>query len=175
MKRLLGAIIAIFIGIPVVAILVGLALPRDHVVIMRISFSSPPKRVWSLISDFANTPSWRTDVTGVRIDNPSNPLRFTESSTQGDVPFEVVSQEPPKRQVVRVIDDEQPFGGTWMWELEPEGAGSRMTITEEGFIKNPLFRTMGVIFFRPTDTKRSYMEALAKALGENAQPGEIKR
>jgi hypothetical protein len=103
---------------------------------------------------------------------PSNDgkVRFTESSSQGDIPFEVMSQDPPRRQVVRVVDDDQPFGGTWTWELSyvvpttPGTGKTKLTITEAGFVKSPIFRTMGAIFFSPTDTMDGYLAALTKEL-----------
>ena len=75
---------------------------------------------------------------------------------------------------MRIVDDEQPFGGTWTWEIEPAASGSRLTITENGFVKSPIFRVMGAVFFSPTATMDAYLRALAKTLGETAEPKELR-
>ena len=171
MKRWLWVIAGVIVGVPLLAFIIGTFLPRDHVASMTMDLTAPPERVWALISDFEGTPKWRTDITRVRVDPPAGgAVRFTESSSHGDIPFEVVRQEPPRLQVVRIVDDDQPFGGTWTWELQPTGSGTRLTITEAGFIKNAIFRTMGALFFSPADTIDAYLRALAKGLGESAEP-----
>jgi uncharacterized protein YndB with AHSA1/START domain len=176
MKRWLLILAAVLVSLVLIAYVVGTFIPRNHVARRTIDLQAPPDTVWAIVSDFANTARWRDDVKGVRMDTPAGttPIRFTESSSQGDVPFEVMSQDAPRRQVVKVIDDDQPFGGTWTWELEPAGGGTRLTITEAGFIKNPLFRAMGLLFFSPTATLESYLRSLAKALGETAEPRAAK-
>jgi uncharacterized protein YndB with AHSA1/START domain len=170
----LWVVLAVVLGLPLVGFLIGTVLPRDHVARMAITLNSPPERVWTLISDFAGAARWRTDVRTVEM-RPSaqGPLRFVETSKQGAVTFELVSQEPPRRQVTRVVDEDQPFGGTWTWEIEQNGGGARVTITEAGFIKSPLFRVMGKLFFPPTATIDAYLRALAKELGETATPAEV--
>jgi len=169
--RWVWVIVGVVIGLPVMAFVIGTFLPRDHVATMAIDLKAPPERVWALISDFAGTPKWRTDITRLRMDPPvRGAVRFTESTSQGDVTFEVVHQESPRVQVVRVVDDDQPFGGTWTWDLQATGSGTRLTITEAGFIKNAMFRTMGALFFSPADTIDGYLRALAKTLGESAEP-----
>jgi uncharacterized protein YndB with AHSA1/START domain len=168
MKKWLIIALAVVIGLPLVAAAIGMFIPRDHEARMTIDLAAAPDRVWALVSDFANTPKWRSDVKSIVME-PSN-LRFTESSSMGDVTFEILTQEPPARQVVKVVDDNQPFGGTWTWQIDPNGSGSRVTITEAGFVKNPIFRALGAIFFSPTDSIASYLRALAKALGETAEP-----
>jgi uncharacterized protein YndB with AHSA1/START domain len=171
-KRALVILLVIVIGVPLIAYGVGLFVPRDHVASMTIDFEkASTAQVWKLITDFGNTPKWRSDVTGVRVSAQADgKTRFTESTSQGDVEFEVLEQSPGK-QVVKVVDDNQPFGGTWTWLVAPRpGGGTSVRITEVGFIKNPIFRTMGIIFFSPTDTMDGYLRSLAKALGENAEP-----
>jgi uncharacterized protein YndB with AHSA1/START domain len=171
MKRWMLVVLGVVIGLPLAAYGAGSFIPRNHVARLEIDLAAPPGRVWNLISDFQNTPSWRPDITRVRMDPvTAGAFRFTETSSEGDMPFEVVRQEPPNRQIVRIVDDNQPFGGTWTWRLEPQGAGTRLTISEDGFIKNPLFRLMGAFFFSPTDTIDRYLRDLAKALGEKAEP-----
>ena len=174
MKRWLFIILGSIAAVIVVAWVAGLFIARDHVASMSIELNKEPASIWTLISDFEHSTKWRTDISGVRMDAPvAGKVRFTESGPQGDVQFEVVSQQPPFRQSTRVVDDNQPFGGIWTWQLEPlDGPAprTRLTITEAGFIKSPIFRTMGRLFFSPTDTIESYLTALASALGESASP-----
>jgi uncharacterized protein YndB with AHSA1/START domain len=163
----------VVVGIPAALALIGAFVPRNHVARVGITLKSAPEKVWSMISDFAGTPRWRKDVSKVELTSSGSPVRFTEHSKQGKVPFEVVSQEPPNRQVVRVVDDDQPFGGTWTWELSPEGGGTRLLITEAGFVKNPIFRAVGLVFFKPTATLEAYLRGLAGELGESAAPEPV--
>ena len=175
MKRWVLIVAGVAVGVVLLAYVAGIFIPRDHVAAMSIDLNQDPGTIWSLISDFGNTTKWRTDVSAVRMDAPvDGKVRFTESGSQGDVQFEVVSQQAPFRQSVRVVDDDQPFGGVWTWQLErvldSPAPKTRLTITEAGFIKSPIFRTMGKLFFSPTDSIEGYLTALAKALGENALP-----
>jgi uncharacterized protein YndB with AHSA1/START domain len=164
--------LALLVLLVAAAYVAGLFIPRDHVAALQIDLKAPPERVWSVISDIGKTPEWRTGVSRVEMQpQPDGKIRFTESSSQGDIQFEVLRQDAPVRQVVRVVDDEQPFGGIWTWDLGSRGdAGTRLTITEAGFIKSPLFRTMGIFFFSPTETIDTYLRDLARRLGEDAAP-----
>jgi len=164
-------ILAVLVGVPVLAALVGLTLPRDHVAQMTIPLRADPARVWGLVSDVEGSARWRSDVTAVEVQPPHDGrTRFVEVGRQGRTPFELVSQSPMTEQVVRVVDDGLLFGGTWTYALAPDGAGTRLTITEAGFIRNPLFRVMSRLFFPPTRTMDGYLRALAVELGESAAP-----
>jgi uncharacterized protein YndB with AHSA1/START domain len=170
----LWIVLAVVIGVPLILFAIGSFLPRDHVARMSIELAAPPDRIWTLVSDLAGTARWRKDISAVTVESaPGGPVRYVEQSSHGKIPFEIVSQDPPRRQVVRVVDDDQPFGGTWTWELTPAAAGTRITITEAGFVKNPLFRVMSKLVFKPTNTIRSYLQALARELGEAAEPREV--
>ena len=174
MKRWMFILGGVILGLPLLAYVAGLFIPRDHVASSSIVLDKTPDAVWALVSDFAQSAKWRADITKVRMDPPvDGKVRFTESGTQGDVQFEVISQQPPFRQSVRVVDEGQPFGGVWTWQLDSvdtPAPKTRVTLTEAGFIKSPIFRTMGKLFYSPTDTMDSYLIALARALGENALP-----
>jgi uncharacterized protein YndB with AHSA1/START domain len=163
--------LAIVVAVPLALLGLGALLPRDHVARVAIELTSPPERVFAVVSDFGGTARWRDDVKTVEMKSgPPGTVRFVETGKHGKITFELVSQEPPRRQVVRVVDDDQPFGGAWTWEIEPTSTGSRLTITEAGFIKNPLFRVMGKLFFSPSATLESYLSSLARELGEDARP-----
>ena len=163
--RWLVIVVAVIVGAPLLLMLIGSFLPRNHTARVTRDLPATPDRVWALVSDFAGTPRWRKDVTAITVEpSTGGPMRFTEKSKQGAIPFEVLSQEPPRRQVVRIVDEKQPFGGTWTWNLEPSAAGTRLTITEDGFIKNPMFRVLSKLFFPPTATMEKYLGDLSHAL-----------
>ncbi len=171
MRTWLLATLGAVAGFVLLLVLVGMFLPREHTARATIELAASPERVWAVVSDFAGAARWRPDLEAVRIDTlPGGPIRFVETSSEGEIPFEVVSQEPPRRQVVRVIDDGLPFGGSWTWELVPLGGGTALTLTEDGFTRNPIYRAMGLVFFRPTESVARYLGALATALGEDAEP-----
>jgi hypothetical protein len=48
-----------------------------------------------------------------------------------------------------------PFGGTWTYELVEDGATTRVTLTEDGFVKAPLFRGVARLFMKPDATMRA--------------------
>ncbi len=158
-------------GLVLLLVLVGMFLPREHTARASIELAASPERVWAVVSDFAGAARWRPDLESVRLETvPGGPIRFVETSDEGEIPFEVVAQDPPRRQVVRVMDDGLPFGGSWTWELVPMGTGTGLTLTEDGFTRNPVYRALGLVFFRPADGISRYLGALATALGEDAEP-----
>jgi uncharacterized protein YndB with AHSA1/START domain len=171
-------IAVLVIGVPTVAVVtgtvVGMFLPRDHVAQVAVTLAAGRERVWALVSDFPGSARWRPDMKIEMQPAVEGHVRFAETTRQGRVLFEVVSQEAPARQVVRVVD-QVAFGGTWTWELAPGdsaagGRGTRLTITEDGFVKIPVFRVMSRLFFSPTASINTYLRALAKELGEGAEP-----
>jgi uncharacterized protein YndB with AHSA1/START domain len=164
------------VGIVLVMMAVGSALPSGHVAQMAIDLAAPRERVWALISDVGGTARWRPEVKSIELQPPAGGrVRFVERTGSGATPFEVMSQEAPARQVVRVVDDGLPFGGTWTWELEPAGAGTRLTVTEDGFVRNPVFRVMSRLFFPPTGTMNTYLRSLARELGESTEPHVLRK
>jgi uncharacterized protein YndB with AHSA1/START domain len=167
--------IGIIVGVPLIVAAVGMLLPRDHLAQMSIELGADPGRVWALVSDIPGTARWRPDVRAVEMRAAvGGRTRYVETTRQGNTPFEIVSQQAPARQVVRVVDNGLPFGGTWTWELAPARAGTRLTISEAGFIRNPIFRVMSRLFFPPTATMDGYLRALARELGESAEPTVVR-
>lgn len=97
----------------------GSYLPVAHVATRSRKLPARPEIVWGLINDPVATKGWG-----------------------GDNKTEVVEQDPP-RLLVRKIVGEKAFGGTWTFEIAPEGhEASTLTITERGEVYNPLFRTV---------------------------------
>lgn len=54
--------------------------------------------------------------------------------------------------------------------LGTEGDATRVAITEDGFIKNPIFRVLSRTVFSVASTQERWLTALARHLGSAASP-----
>ncbi len=154
---------AAMLALAIVITIIGYALPQDHVAFVQASVPMPPAAVFAKISDVGRFPEWRPDVQEVEILSPS-PLTWRERSGGDLITYEVVESRPHERLVVRIADANLPFGGTWTYELHPDGTGTRVAITERGQVYNPIFRFMSRFVFGHTAT----MDEVLKALGRGA-------
>jgi hypothetical protein len=65
-----------------------------------------------------------------------------------------------------IADPSLPFGGRWVYELEPTpSGGTRVTVTEEGEVYNPIFRVVSR-FMDQSATIKEYLTDLAGRFGE---------
>jgi hypothetical protein len=62
------------------------------------------------------------------------------------------------------------FGGTWTYELASDGTGTRISVTEAGWISNPIFRFMSRFLFGYYGSLDKYLKALGSRFGETVQP-----
>jgi len=129
------------------------------------TFSVPPEVIWSAMTDVAAFPSWRAGVTRVeRLPDRNGYPVWMEEGRSGKMTMAVERMEPPRVLVARIADPKLPFGGTWTYEITPDAGGSRLTITENGEIYNPLFRFMARFIFGYEGTIQSYLSSLEKRL-----------
>jgi hypothetical protein len=75
--------------------------------------------------------------------------------------FTIERMDPPRLLVTRVRPG-QPFGGTWTYEIAPAANGTRVKITEDGEIYNPLFRFMARYIIGYQGTINGYLAGLEK-------------
>ena len=143
--------------------LVGSRLPRSHRASREQALAASPEAVWTAVTDVQAFPSWRTDVRTVQRlpDRDGRPV-WIEEGGSGKMTLAVERWEPPRILVVRIADPDLPFGGTWTYEITPAAEGSRLKITEDGEVYNPLFRFMARFVFGYEGTIGSYMSALEK-------------
>ncbi len=151
--------------------LVGWMLPVGHVAIRSAEYPQPRERVFATITDVAQYPAWWSEVSRVEVlESQNGRTRFREHMSTGPIVFEMEEVSSPVRYVSRIADPEQPFGGTWTFELEPHGSGTRLTITEHGEVYNPIFRFMSRFMFSQTATMESFLAALEAGI-EKVRPG----
>ena len=150
------------VGLVVLLNLVGLALPRNHIAARRAVFAKPPDRVWDAMVELSEQVAAREKM-------PIELERDDQATT---------AATRPRTRISRIIDDKLPFGGRWYYELEPVDAGARLTITEAGFVKLPMFRIFTTL--APNATKTKFLRELGAKLDvpvtvEPAEPSTLAR
>jgi uncharacterized protein YndB with AHSA1/START domain len=161
-----------FLGVvaaTLVAAVIGATMEKSHVATRQAVYARTPNEVWEVITRFDRTAQWRTDVDAVEIES-GDPIRFVEMGPQGPLPLEVTEQDPPHKLVLLAADASLPFSGSWTFELAPVEGGTRLTITEQGSIDNPLFRFMARVFMDPAGTANTYLVDLGHHFGEEVTP-----
>lgn len=115
---------------------------------------------------FQTQPSWRKDVKKVELisDGPDGPVWREEGSNT--LSLRTTEWNPPLRLVRTIADKDLGFGGRWIYELAPQDGGTRVTVTEEGEVYNPIFRFISRLFLNQAATIESYLTALAQRFGE---------
>lgn len=159
-------------GLAALVIIVGAFLPRDHVATVAARILAPPDEVWRTITTPEEFPRWRPDVARVDMLAPGpNGPSWREHSRHGAITMVVDVAEPPHHLIARIADDHLPFGGYWDYRVEPDGAGaSRVTVSEHGWVSNPLFRFVSRYVMGHTGSLEQYLRALGKKYGAETTP-----
>lgn len=165
------------VGVIVLVTLVGAMQPRDHVATMTATIPAPPDTVWAALTDVAAHPSWRSDVQRIEmVSQPPAPLAWREHSKQGVMTLAVEVFDPPRRMVARITDKDLPFGGAWEYVLSPDGTDgsrTRVTITERGFVSNPIFRFVSRFMIGHYSMLDTYLKALGRKFGGDVTPVRV--
>lgn len=163
---------SVLVGCVALAMLAGSLVSRDHRATSTIELRASPAMVWAAITDWRQFPQWRKDLKAVEaFVSPDGKQGWVETSGFGRMPLVVESAEAERLFVGRIADDGLPFGGTWTHRLEtlPDG-GTRVSTTEDGFVKPAIFRLLARFVFGYHKTLNDYQRALAGKFGEAAQP-----
>ena len=165
MRKTLVYVVIVLVALLGFALLVGLLLPTAHRTSRQGIYAAAPDDVWRAITDVEAFPSWRDGVEGVeRLPDRDGRSVWTEHTSDGSLTFATERSEPPRLLVIRIADRNLPFGGTWTDEIAPAARGSRLTITEDGEIYNPLFRVMARFVFGYEATIERYLSSLQRHL-----------
>ena len=150
---------AALVVLVIVVTAIGYALPQDHVASVEATLPARPQQVFQRISDPSRYPEWRKDVARVELLG-TQPVRWREHGSDDPITYEVVESRPVERHIVRIADPDLPFGGTWTYDLAPNGTGTRLVITERGEVYNPIFRFMSRFVFSRTATMERFVTSL---------------
>ncbi len=163
----------LLVAAALIVVLIGWMLPRDHVATSAVVLRQPPDSVWPVIRDFARYPDWWPQVkTSARVADVDGREAWSQQvGPGGPLVTAVVEETPPTRAVTAIVAQEgAPFGGRWTYEVAATPGGSRVAITEDGWIANPVFRFMANVFFGMHGTMDGYLVALGRRFGEDVQP-----
>jgi hypothetical protein len=134
---LAGVLVALLLGV----FGYGKTLPVAHVATRSKRIPARPEIVWGLINDPVATKGWA-----------------------GDTQTEVVERDEPRLLVTKIVG-QTAYGGTWTFEIAPDGQdASTVTITERGEVYNPVFRVLSRYLFGQTRSIDAYLAKLERAL-----------
>jgi hypothetical protein len=167
--------VGVVVGLVVLIAIVGSLLPRDHVAAMSARVAAAPDAVWAALTDRAAFPTWRRDVKRIELlpDSSSGPS-WREHAGHDAITYVAETQEPPRRLVSRIAGKNLPYGGSWEYRIEPDGAsGSTVTVIERGSVYNPVFRFISRFFMGHTSMIDGFLRALSKKFGTEATPTAV--
>jgi hypothetical protein len=125
------------VALVVVMAIIGARLPREHRATRTVKLPHPPADVWAAV---------------------------TRNASAASVPVDVLESTPPFRLVTRVKESEKNFGGTWTIAIAPVDGGSTLTITEDGWVANPVFRFISKYVIGQTATMDGLIKNVKKEL-----------
>ncbi len=166
--------VLVYIVVAIVSLLfllaiIGSLLSKSHEVAVSLDTPVPPEALWSLITDFPGQTRWRKQLREVRLISPGggNPTWLEIGARGHRLPLQTIVSEPPRKLVRRIADPKLPFGGEWVFLIEPTASGSRVTITEKGEVYHPIFRLISKMFDM-SSTIRTYLKDLEVAVQSKA-------
>jgi hypothetical protein len=171
LKKLLLLLVVLVAGVYAA----GLSMPREHTATSRIQLTASRDSVWSVLRNFGDYPKWHSDFTSsVKGERRNGHETWVQEAGGQSMTVELTDIRTPSRIVSEIVTDEKSaWGGTWTYELAANGSGTEVTITEEGWVKSPVFR----VFMKLRGT-HSTMDALLRSLGakfgEQVTPEHVK-
>jgi hypothetical protein len=159
----IAAILGTIIGLVLLLAVVGMILPQSHVAGRTIFLRQPPETIWKMITRFEEQPTWHSGLKSIeRLPDQEGQPVWKEVLSDGMVlTLRTTESVEPYRMVRRIADDRLPFGGQWVFQIEPAENGSKLTVTEEGEIYNPFFRVFSK-FMNPAASIEKYLRDLGK-------------
>jgi hypothetical protein len=106
-------------------------------------------------------------VTAIRTEKQPDGTELTWNKDKHgqEIPFRTAESLANEKLVRVIAKDDLPFGGTWTFELaDAPGGGTRLTLTEDGFIKPAIFRAIANWFMGLDATQKDFVAHLEKHL-----------
>jgi hypothetical protein len=150
-----------------VVVVIGLLLPKRHVASRSAVIQATPERLFALIS---GSQEWRPDVKSCELVEKDGKHFQRETSRRGEtVLYELQGSRPPLAIERRIATEGLPYGGKWSFALEPVDGGTKVRITEDGEVYNPIFRFVSRFVMGHTAMLDAYLKALGKAVRQDVR------
>ena len=169
--RIIVLLLAVVVGLGLIVVVAGYLLPVQHVVTVAAHVPATPEQVWDAVTDVAAYPKWRGDVTSVAmLPSDSGHVAWREHGKNDAISYAIEQAERPRRLVTRITDTSLPFGGSWEYLISAEGNGSRVQITEQGEVYNPVFRFVSRFIMGHAATASAFLRSLGALFGATVVP-----
>lgn len=154
----IGILVGVIVLPSTLLYLFGRLQPERHTATITFALPKPPAVVWEALTDYAAMPQWWPAVKKVRFETPANGRIITwNTDNHGkEIGFRTLEENPPVRLVREIVGEDLPFGGTWTYVLAEEKGNTRLTLTEDGFIKSPFFRAIARLFLKSDATMHDF-------------------
>jgi hypothetical protein len=150
-----------------VVMVIGLLLPKRHMATRSAVIHATPERLFTLIS---GSQEWRPDVKSCELIENDGKHFQRETSRRGEtVLYELQGSRPPLAIERRIATENLPYGGKWSFTLEPVDGGTKVRITEDGEVYNPVFRFVSRFVMGHTAMLDAYLKAVGKAVGQDVR------
>ena len=170
---IVGGLVVLLVLAAAVLYLAGSRMPREHRSVVSIILKAGRTAVWTAITDYAAMPAWWPAVKAVRTENLSDgtELTWNKDGHGKEIPFRTGESRMNEKLVRLIAQDDLPFGGTWTFELtDAPGGGTRLTLTEDGFINPAIFRAVAAWFIGLDATQKDFIANLEKHLAAKTAP-----
>ena len=160
------------LGLIALMALIGAFVSRDHRATSTVMLRQSPDSIWKVVRDFGNITAWWPAMEKAeRLPDRDGHEVWRQKMSGFDVPIIVLESSPPRRLVTQIDPTAGgAFGGTWTYQLTPDSGGTRISVTEGGWISNPIFRFMSRFLFGYYGSLDKYLKALGVRFGETVQP-----
>lgn len=152
--------------------LIGVFVAREHRATSTVTLRQPVDSVWKVVRDIGDGPTWWPAIQlAQRLPDRDGREVWRQKMSGFDVPIIVMESSPPRKLVTQIDPTAKAaFGGTWTYELTPDSSGTRISVTESGWISNPIFRFMSRFLFGYYGSLDKYLTALGRRFGETVAP-----
>lgn len=147
----------------------ALVLPVHRLTSRSVPLPQSPDAVWAALTDFAAHPEWRRDLVSTsQVPTADGTELWREVHRRFAVTLRTHVEEPGRVLERKAVGVKLDFGGSWRFELAPQGRGTRLTIIESAEIYRPFHRLYAALFLDRGRQIEGFQRDLARALGRSA-------
>jgi hypothetical protein len=135
MKRLL-VFSAVLVGLFLLVTMAGAGMKAEHVAKASRLFEAPPERVWTALLSIRQLPIDRSDLANIESPLEKNRVPSSLEVLGSPIRIEATKQRPAVELIVRTVEPDLAYSGTWSIVLTPEDNNTRVTIVEDATIRS---------------------------------------